>query len=66
MNSLNAELLAPGGQPGRITLFTEGAIDRLKKENLFSNNVKKEVKTSKKETKEVPKKEVKKITVKKE
>jgi large subunit ribosomal protein L4e len=44
VGSLNAELLAPGGQPGRITLFTEGAIDRLKKENLFFDDVTKEVK----------------------
>ena len=30
-NSLNAELLAPGAQPGRLTLWTCGAIDRLDK-----------------------------------
>lgn len=35
VNQLNAEWLAPGGQAGRITLFTEKAIDRLGGENLF-------------------------------
>ncbi|HII29774.1 50S ribosomal protein L4 [Candidatus Woesearchaeota archaeon CG08_land_8_20_14_0_20_47_9] len=33
---LNARLLAPGGMPGRITLFSEGAIDKLKEKMLFS------------------------------
>lgn len=28
--NLNAELLAPGGAPGRLTLFTESAVDSLK------------------------------------
>lgn len=32
---LNAALLAPGAVPGRLTLFTENAIDRLEKEALF-------------------------------
>ncbi|MFH1439886.1 MAG: 50S ribosomal protein L4 [Candidatus Woesearchaeota archaeon] len=32
---LNAELLAPGSNMGRLTLFTEAAIDRLDKEKLF-------------------------------
>jgi large subunit ribosomal protein L4e len=35
VNSLNAELLAPGTVPGRATLFTEAAIDALEKEKLF-------------------------------
>ncbi len=35
VNRLNAELLAPGCHPGRLTIFTEKAIERLKKENLF-------------------------------
>ena len=35
VKSLNAELLAPGGQPGRITLWTSAALDILEKENLF-------------------------------
>ncbi len=32
---LNAELLAPGTHPGRLTLFTKSAIDRLANEGLF-------------------------------
>lgn len=32
---LNAELLAPGCMPGRITLFTEKAIDKLEEGKLF-------------------------------
>ncbi|MDA1196514.1 MAG: 50S ribosomal protein L4 [Nanoarchaeota archaeon] len=35
VNELNAELLAPGGVPGRVTLYTEDAIAALKKEELF-------------------------------
>ncbi len=33
---LNAEVLAPGAVPGRLTLWSEKAIEALKKENLFS------------------------------
>jgi len=33
--SLNAELLAPGAMPGRVTLWTEKAIDLIQKEKLF-------------------------------
>lgn len=32
---LNAELLAPGAQAGRLTLFTENALNNLEKEKLF-------------------------------
>jgi large subunit ribosomal protein L4e len=35
-NALNAELLAPGTVPGRLTLFTEAAIERIAKENMFT------------------------------
>ena len=35
VRSLNAELLAPGGKPGRLTLWTASAINILEKENLF-------------------------------
>ncbi len=35
VNKLNAELLAPGAAPARMTLFTEQAIERLSKEKLF-------------------------------
>jgi large subunit ribosomal protein L4e len=34
-SALNAELLAPGAVAGRLTLFTESAIDRLESEELF-------------------------------
>lgn len=33
--SLNAELLAPGAMPGRVTLWTENAINALDKNKLF-------------------------------
>lgn len=35
VNNLNTELLAPGTQAGRLTLFTRSAIDKLEKEKLF-------------------------------
>ncbi|NQV91924.1 50S ribosomal protein L4 [Candidatus Woesearchaeota archaeon] len=35
VNALNAEVLAPGAQPGRITLYTEKALEIIGKENLF-------------------------------
>lgn len=35
IKALNAELLAPGAVPGRLTLFTQGAIEALGKEKLF-------------------------------
>ncbi len=34
--SLNAELLAPGVKPGRLTIFTEEAIEKMEKEKLFN------------------------------
>ena len=33
--NLNAYLLAPGGTPGRLTLFTESAIKKIEEEKLF-------------------------------
>lgn len=33
---LNTELLAPGGKPGRLTLWTSAAINTLDKEKLFT------------------------------
>jgi large subunit ribosomal protein L4e len=36
VKSLNAELLAPGTMAGRVTLWTEKAIEMLEKENLFA------------------------------
>lgn len=38
VNNLNAELLAPGAEIGRLTLFTDAAIDRLANERLFMND----------------------------
>jgi large subunit ribosomal protein L4e len=35
VNGLNAEMLAPGTHPGRLVLWTESAIERLEKEELF-------------------------------
>jgi large subunit ribosomal protein L4e len=35
VNNLNAELLAPGTHAGRLTIFTEKAIHKMEKENLF-------------------------------
>src|SRR3989344_2833821 len=35
VRNLNAELLAPGTQAGRLTIFTEAALEKLDKENLF-------------------------------
>ncbi len=35
VNKLNAELLAPGSLPGRLTVFTKPAIERMEKEALF-------------------------------
>ena len=34
--NLNAEVLAPGTAPGRLTLFTTSAINKIKKEKLFT------------------------------
>jgi large subunit ribosomal protein L4e len=33
--NLNAELLAPGAKPARLTLFTDAALDRLNREGLY-------------------------------
>jgi large subunit ribosomal protein L4e len=35
VHELNAEFLAPGTHPGRLTLFTEGAIKQLEEKKLF-------------------------------
>jgi len=35
VKNINAELLAPGALPGRITLFTSSAIEKMEKEKLF-------------------------------
>ena len=36
VKNLNAELLAPGEVPGRLTIWTSGAIEMLEKEKLFN------------------------------
>ncbi len=36
VRNLNTEILAPGGKPGRLTLWTKAAINILEKENLFN------------------------------
>ncbi|MCX6711818.1 MAG: 50S ribosomal protein L4 [Candidatus Woesearchaeota archaeon] len=36
INRLNAELLAPGAMPGRLAIYTDKAIEKLEKENLFN------------------------------
>lgn len=51
VNELNAELLAPGTHAGRMTLFTESAIDMLEKEKLFTNDPVKKGKEEKSKTK---------------
>ncbi len=40
VNNLNAKLLAPGTHPGRLTLWSEGAIDELASKKLFTNDFK--------------------------
>jgi large subunit ribosomal protein L4e len=35
INKINAELLAPGTMPGRLTIFTKSAVEKLGKEKLF-------------------------------
>lgn len=73
VNNLNVEILAPGTNMGRLTIFTEESIERLEKERLFTDNpiiqeekeIKKDkVKREKKEPKE--KTTAKKKVVKKE
>jgi large subunit ribosomal protein L4e len=76
VSDLNAELLAPGAVPGRLTLFTKSAIEKLNNDSLFSFNkvniskkvvseTKKITKLEEKPAKKVAKKPVKKV-VKKE
>ena len=38
VDNLNAEILAPGADIARLTLFTEASIDRLAKEKMFMND----------------------------
>lgn len=76
VDSLNAEALAPGAHPGRLTLYTKAAMERLASEGLFTRaykgpspeEPKKEApakKAVKKPVKKVAKKTAKKKAVKK-
>ena len=51
VQNLNAELLAPGCHAGRLTLWSEGAIDILAKQNLFTDDYRgpKQIKETKQE-----------------
>tara|TARA_Y100000310_G_scaffold206646_1_gene207074 strand:- start:3484 stop:4437 length:954 start_codon:yes stop_codon:yes gene_type:complete len=53
VKNLNVRILAPGGNPGRLTLFTQNAIKKMEDENLFFQKKKKTSK-EKTEKKEVP------------
>lgn len=73
IDNINAELLAPGAEPGRLTLFTEGAIAKLKETKMFTKDFKgaqpekkQETSAPKKETPKPVKKVVKKVAKKKE
>ncbi len=58
VTNLNVRLLAPGGNHGRLTLFTESAIARLREEKLFTEEhkpKKEEKKAEKQEKKATPK-----------
>jgi len=60
VNDLNAELLAPGTTLGRLTIYTDKAIQKIATEKLFFTKQK-----HKKETKERSKKEKKRKTIEK-
>jgi large subunit ribosomal protein L4e len=36
VKNLNVTVLAPGGRPGRITIWSEGAIKKMNEEKLFT------------------------------
>ncbi|MFH1915881.1 MAG: 50S ribosomal protein L4 [Nanoarchaeota archaeon] len=57
IDALNAKILAPGTHPGRITLYTTSALDRLKNENLYFDNA---ARSTEKTTEAKPVKETKK------
>lgn len=57
IHQINASLLAPGCDAGRLTLFTEAAIERLAKEQLFTHTyTNKKAKEQPKETSKQPSK----------
>jgi large subunit ribosomal protein L4e len=53
---LNVTKLAPGTQAGRLTIFTEAAIDTLTKNNLFSTGTRKKTKSADAQVKDTKKK----------
>ncbi|MCX6707829.1 MAG: 50S ribosomal protein L4 [Candidatus Woesearchaeota archaeon] len=57
VSKINVDLLAPGATMGRLTIFTDAAIDRLAKENLFMMHYQGPNTYAKEEKKEDPKKE---------
>jgi large subunit ribosomal protein L4e len=67
VDSLNAEVLAPGCDFGRLTLYTKGAVEKLSKQKLFTDYVAASPKEEEKEVKEEkPKRVAKKKPVAKE
>ena len=56
VHSLNAELLAPGCDLARLTIYTKESIEKIEKEQLFTDEIKLE-KPIKKEIKKTPKKQ---------
>ena len=65
VDNLNCELLAPGTVPGRLTIFTKSAVERLGKENLFMKKKKVKSLAEKQKNKEEKKKKNKEIRKKK-
>ena len=61
-HELNAEILAPGAHPGRLTLYTQSAIERLSQEGLFTRRTSAAAKIEKPVKKNAPKKKAKKKT----
>lgn len=61
VNALNASVLTKSYKNSRLTIYTEAAVDRLKNENLFTNEIKHIKEEAKAEKKKIPevKKEVK-------
>jgi len=62
---LNAKLLAPGGEPGRVVLFTENSFNTLVEKKLYTEDVVKTEVSEKKTTKKVAKPATKKAVTKK-
>ena len=54
IDNINAELLAPGTELGRLTLYTESAVKKLQDKRLFTNAVLHESEKKKEENKKKP------------